>query len=86
MKENNKRTLCAYRVPALERGLKILEVLSEHPEGLLMGEMKQLQMPAASLYRMLITLTELNYVVRDENDRYRLGRKLLSLVYKALTT
>ena len=63
-------------VAALERGLKILEMLSEHPSGLLMGEMKELQLPAASLYRMLVTLTELGYIIRDEHDRYHLGRKL----------
>ena len=63
--------------------MKILEMLSEHPSGLLMGEMKELQLPTASLYRMLITLTELGYIIRDEHERYHLGRKLLSVGYKA---
>lgn len=71
-------------VPALERGLGILELLAEHPGGLFMSEMKSLGLPPASLYRMLVTLTELGYVIRDEGDRYRLGRKLLSLGYKGL--
>lgn len=79
-----KKASAPYLVPALERGLKILEMLADHPQGLLMGEMKELDLPNASLYRMLITLTELGYIVRDESDRYRLGRKLLSLGYKGL--
>ena len=76
MQKNNKKSINTYIVPAVERGLKILEMLSEHPSGLLMGEMKELQLPAASLYRMLVTLTELGYIIRDEHDRYHLGRKL----------
>ena len=74
----------SYLVPALERGLKILELLAENPGGLLMGEMGALDLPSASLYRMLVTLTEMGYVVRDNADRYHLGRKLLTLGYKGL--
>ena len=85
MPKNNKNTATSYIVPALERGLKILEMLSEHPSGLLMGEMKELQLPTASLYRMLVTLTELGYIIRDEHDRYHLGRKLLSVGYKGIS-
>jgi DNA-binding IclR family transcriptional regulator len=82
--KNKKLTASPYLVPALERGLKILEMLSDYPGGLLMNEMKELDLPNASLYRMLVTLTELGYVVKDSSDRYRLGRKLLSVGYKAL--
>ena len=73
-----------YLVPALERGIRILELLSESPNGLTMPEMSKLGLPPASLYRMLVTLTELRYVVREEGDRYRLSRKLLSLAYKSV--
>ena len=34
-----------------------------------MGEMGALDLPSASLYRMLVTLTEMGYVVRDNADR-----------------
>lgn len=71
-----------YRVPALERGIRILELLSRHPEGLLMTEMGGLALPPASLYRMLTTLVELGYVIRDGNDRYHTGRKLLALGFR----
>ena len=82
--KNNKNTSSQYLVPALERGLKILEILAAHPGGLLMNEMKELNLPSASLYRMLVTLTDLGYIIKDQSDRYRLGRKLLSLAYKGL--
>ena len=73
-----------YIVPALYRGLKVIELLSEHPEGLSIGNMAELKFPPASLYRMLMTLLERKYVVREGNDLYRLSRKLLSLGYKAI--
>ena len=73
-----------YMVPALERGIRILERLSECPNGLTMPEMSSLELPPASLYRMLVTLSELGCVVREEGDRYRLGRKLLTLAYKTI--
>ena len=74
-----------YLVPALYRGLKVLELLAESPNGLSLGDMTaRLRLPSASLYRMLMTLVELNYAVREGNDLYRLSRKILSLGYKSI--
>lgn len=73
-----------YLVPALYRGLKILELLSEHPAGLPISGMSSLGLPPASLYRMLMTLQECRYVVKEANEHYRLSRKILSLGYNAL--
>ena len=73
-----------YLVPALERGFRVLELLSLHPAGLTMAEMNSLELPPASLYRLLVTLSELGYVIRDDHDRYRLGRKLLTLGYRSV--
>ena len=73
-----------YMVPALERGLRIIELLADNPGGLSMSEMSCLKLPQASLYRLLVTLSELGYVLRDSSDRYRLNRKLLTLGYKAM--
>ncbi len=82
MKRNPEKN--KYMVPALERGIRILELLSACPNGLTMPEMSSLDLPPASLYRMLVTLSELGYIVREDGDRYRLGRKLLSLAYKTI--
>jgi len=84
MKKKTTGNRSPYLVPALERGMRILELLSEHPAGLAMTEMGTLELPPASLYRMLITLTELGYVIREDNDVYRLGRKLLTLGYRSI--
>ena len=84
MKKRENPSVKPYMVPALERGMRILELLSEHPAGLAMSDMAPLGLPAASLYRMLATLAELGYVVRGEQDRYRLGRKLLTLGYRSI--
>ena len=73
-----------YLVPALERGMRILELLAGHPNGLAMTDMEELGLPSASLYRMLVTLSELGYIIRDGSDRYRLGRKLLTLAYRSI--
>ena len=73
-----------YLVPALERGMRILELLAGHPDGLTMTDMEKLGLPTASLYRMLVTLSELGYIIRDGSDRYRLGRKLLALAYRSI--
>ena len=82
MKQKATTTPHSYMVPALERGIRILELLSRHPEGLLMTEMSSLSLPPASLYRMLTTLLELGYVIRDGADRYHTGRKLLTLGFR----
>lgn len=84
MKKRNSRNEQKYMVPALERGMRILELLSEYPAGLSMTGMGKLELPPASLYRMLVTLTELGYLVHDDNDTYRLGRKLLKLGYRSI--
>ena len=59
MKKRENPSAKPYMVPALERGMRILELLSEHPAGLAMSDMAPLGLPAASLYRMLATLAEL---------------------------
>lgn len=73
-----------YLVPAFARGLKLLELLSEHPEGLLMTEMEALELPPASLFRMLTTLCETGYAEREKNGVFRLNGKLLSIAYKTV--
>ncbi len=73
-----------YLVPALYRGLKIIELLARNPQGLTIAGMQMLGLPGASVYRMLMTLLELDYVTRDKGDVYRLSRKILSLGYKTI--
>jgi DNA-binding IclR family transcriptional regulator len=70
-----------YRVPGLERGLRVIEYLNDHPDGMSMGELSsRLGIPTNSIYRILATLERGNYVQKRENSsHYFLGSKLLSM-------
>ena len=70
-----------YNAPALEKGLDIIEALSEHVEGLTQGEIaKNLDRSQSEIYRMLSTLVRRGYVVRIPNsDLYSLSLRMFSL-------
>jgi len=75
-----------YEVPALARGLKLLEALAAKPEGASAAELSAaMKLPNPSVFRMLLTLAANGYAVRDEEtSKYRLSRKLLSIGYSAI--
>ena len=70
-----------YRAPALDKGLDILELLSEQPRGLTRGEIvKAMGRSPSEIYRMLERLVARDYVGRSvEGDRYALTMKLFVL-------
>ncbi len=70
-------------VPALERGLQLLEKIAAHPDGVAAAELSGLGLPVASLYRSLNVLQRMNYITGDGKDGYRLSRKLLKMGYQA---
>ena len=51
-------------VPAFEQGLRLIELLRRSPDGLSIPEIEYLEIPAASLFRMLSTLITNGYAVR----------------------
>lgn len=73
-----------YRAPALDKGLDILELLSEQKDGLTRAEiMKALGRNASEIYRMLERLVARQYVVRSSGgDRYSLSLKLFALAHR----
>ncbi|WP_370653424.1 IclR family transcriptional regulator [Caballeronia sp. Lep1P3] len=73
-----------YRAPALDKGLDILELLSEQKSGLTRAEItKRLGRNASEMYRMLERLVARQYVVRSpEGDRYSLSLKLYALAHR----
>ncbi len=73
-----------YRAPALDKGLDILELLSEQKDGLTRAEiMKALGRNASEIYRMLERLVVRQYVVRSPaGDRYSLSLKLFALAHR----
>lgn len=70
-----------YRAPALDKGLDILELLAEQPQGLTRAEIvKAMGRSQSEIYRMLERLVGRDYVTRSqEGDRYALSLKLFVL-------
>lgn len=73
-----------YSAPALEKGLDILELLANQPEGLNIGEItKTLNRSVGELFRMLVVLEQRDYVsLQPGSDRYTLTLKMFGLAHK----
>ncbi len=73
-------------VPALERGLLILEHLAQSRRGVTLSQLtSRLQLPRSSGHALLLTYQRCGYVQRDkETGRYRLGSRLHTLANMAL--
>jgi DNA-binding IclR family transcriptional regulator len=71
----------ALQVPALQRGLAVLEILAASPDGATLSELgAQLGISMASIFRLASGLEELGYVRRDEKTkRFFVTQKLLLL-------
>ncbi|MFI4849503.1 MAG: IclR family transcriptional regulator [Gimesia chilikensis] len=71
----------ATSVPALERGLDILELLNQEPDGLGISELaSRLSLNKNAVFRITHTLTDRNYLERDPlTKKFRLSPRLLSL-------
>ena len=72
-----------YRAPALDKGLDILELLAQQPQGLTRAEIvKEMDRSASEIYRMLERLVARQYVMRSSSgDRYSLSLKLFALAH-----
>ncbi|MBE7722528.1 MAG: hypothetical protein E7243_23845 [Lacrimispora celerecrescens] len=69
------------KVASVSKALTILEVLSNEPEGLGLLEISsRVDMHKTTVYRLLTSLMEKNFVEQDEQTgRYSMGLKILSL-------
>ena len=71
-----------YRLPALDKGLDILELLAGEEEGLSQAEIaKAPGRTPNEHYRMLERLVRRGYVSRNASDRYELTLKLFGLAF-----
>ena len=74
-------------IQSVERGLKILEALGSSPTPLTLTEVaKRTALTSTTAQRFIHTLFSLGYLNRDENKRYSLGTKVLSLGFRFLNT
>lgn len=76
--ESNK-----YQVPAIERGMAVLEMLASATEPLSLTDIaKGLNVTSGTLFRVLTTFEALGYVNKDENSgNYSLSLKLYKLAH-----
>jgi DNA-binding IclR family transcriptional regulator len=69
-----------YQAPALEKGLEILEYLTDRTHPHAMAEIaKAVGRSRNEIYRVLIVLERKGFLERTEDDRYQLSNKLFEL-------
>jgi DNA-binding IclR family transcriptional regulator len=73
-------------VPALERGLHVLEYLAQSRRGVTLSQVAhKLQMPRSTGHALLLTYQRCGYVLRDEESgRYSLSSRLRTVANMAL--
>lgn len=76
-----------YTVPAIDRTVRLLEILSLSPQGRSLAQLaEELRVPKSTLFRILHTLQEHAVVVEDrERKLFSLGMKLLEWGHAALS-
>lgn len=68
------------KVQSVDRALEILEILSQEPRGLGVTALShRLDVAKSTTHRLLNTLLNRNFVMKDENDYYKLGTQVLFL-------
>lgn len=64
-------------IRSADRALQLLDAVGSSPDGLTAGELaERLALSSATVYRLLGTLTERDFLVRTEAARYILGRAI----------
>lgn len=70
-----------YAVPALEKGLDVLELLAHRSEGLTKSQVaRELNRTVSEIFRMLVCLERRGYIAQLDHERYSLTLKLFKLV------
>lgn len=76
----------SYKVPNLEKGIAVLELLSYAGSGMTLQEIKlELEISQTTAYRILNTLVRLGYLLYNETSKkYKLSRKMLTVGFRAV--
>ena len=72
-----------YHIASLEKAMRVLELLADNRRMTVTQVARTLGLNRASSHRFLAHLTDLGYVVKDEENHYMLSLKLLELGQKA---
>jgi DNA-binding IclR family transcriptional regulator len=79
MKTTDNESENSYRVPALERGLSIIEMFSASERALSMAEIAaRLGLTQSTIYRIMQTLTERGYLRKIAKTTFELGPRVVS--------
>jgi DNA-binding IclR family transcriptional regulator len=74
----------SYQAPALKKGLEVLEFLAGQAEPYAVSELaRALGKSRNEIYRMVIVLEQLGYLIRSDADRFALTRKLFDVAMRA---
>ncbi len=86
-RRSQKKDGPSYIVPALERGLRLLQAFSrDEPVQSIGGLAKELGLPRSTTFRLADTLVHLGFLVRDEETgEYRIGAAALKLGWNYLS-
>jgi len=69
-----------YNVPALEKAIAIIETLFKHDEAIGVSELcKMVDIPKTSVFFILNTLDQHEYITKTEDGKYKLGTKFLNI-------
>ena len=72
-----------YAVPALDKGLDVLELLAREAEGLSLNEIaRALGRTSSELFRMVTALARRGYIEQRNGERYTLTLKLFELAHR----
>ncbi len=77
-----------FTLNSVHRALRILEILACERNGMTITELSaEFEINKGLVHRMLMNLSELNYVYKDDlTQRYRLSMKLVSLAFRQVET
>ncbi|MGS0468088.1 helix-turn-helix domain-containing protein [Cobetia marina] len=76
-----------YTVPALFRGLRILEMFSSRRKVLTTNDFaEELGTTNSAIYRIVITLTDMGYLKKIARNTYELGPQVISLGFSYLAS
>ncbi|MFH0991701.1 MAG: IclR family transcriptional regulator [bacterium] len=76
-----------YTVPALDRAIRVLELLANAPQGMSLAQLaSQTKVPKSTMFRILYTLHQNSIIIEDsERKMFTLGMKLLEWGNAALS-
>ncbi|MDP1026979.1 IclR family transcriptional regulator [Sphingomonas sp. KR1UV-12] len=74
-----------YAAPALDKAFRIIELLADRPEGMLISEMAAaLGRSLGELFRIVVVMEEARYLEKSPvDDRYRVTYKFLEIAHRA---